>query len=157
MGGSGVDLDTTDFPQVVGEYNFLVVWRLCLPEWVFAWLQYGPFAHPRFRVRSSDKLFDLGEDLCRQAAKNEASFDEDPSIYKLFTDVDAKYPTQTWTEPELGAEMAGQGMFDTIIQCLRRLADLDVCSACGNRDDIVSTRIHLLRAGEEPEPPTRPL
>lgn len=109
MGGSGVDLDTEDFPHVVGEYNFLVVWRLCLPEWLFEWLQHGPFAHARFRVRSSDKLFDLGEELCRQAAKNDASFEEDPSIYKLFTDADAKYPTQTWTDAELGAEMAGQG------------------------------------------------
>ncbi|KAF1924313.1 benzoate 4-monooxygenase cytochrome P450 [Didymella exigua CBS 183.55] len=108
MGGSGVDLDVTDFPQVVGEYNFLVVWRLCLPEWLFEWLQHGPFAHARFRVRSSDKLFDLGDELCKQAAKNEATFEQDPSIYKLFTDSEAKYPTQSWTDPELGAEMAGQ-------------------------------------------------
>ncbi|KAJ4987118.1 cytochrome p450 monooxygenase [Stagonosporopsis vannaccii] len=108
MGGSGVDIDTADFPRVVGEYNFLVVWRLCLPEWVFSWLQHGPFAHARFRVRSSDKLFDLGEELCRQAKENEAPFEQDPSIYKLFTDAGAKYPTQTWTDPELGAEMAGQ-------------------------------------------------
>ena len=110
MGGSAIDLDTTDFPHIVGEYNFLVVWRLCLPEWLFRWLQYSPFSHARFRVRSSDKLFDLGEELCRQAAKNKATFEEDPSIYKLFTDPEAKYPTQMWTEPELGAEMAGQGM-----------------------------------------------
>lgn len=109
MGGSTVDLDPGDFPHVVGEYNFLVVWRLCLPEWLFAWLQYGPFSHARFRVRSSDKLFDLGEELCRQAAKGENAFEEDPSVYKLFTDPDAKYPTQAWTTPELGAEMAGQG------------------------------------------------
>jgi len=32
MGGSTVDLDVTNSPRVVGEYNFLVVWRLCLPE-----------------------------------------------------------------------------------------------------------------------------
>lgn len=109
MGGSAVDIDATDFPHVVGEYNFLVVWRLCLPGWLFEWLQYGPFSHPRFRVRSSDKLFDLGTELCRQAAKNDATFEEDPSIYKLFTDPDAKYPTQSWTDSELGAEIAGQG------------------------------------------------
>lgn len=108
MGGSAIDVDATDFPNVVGEYNFLVVWRLCLPDWLFEWLQYGPFSHARFRVRSSDKLFDLGEELCRQAAKNESTFREDPSIYKLFTDPEAKYPTQSWTDPELGAEMAGQ-------------------------------------------------
>jgi hypothetical protein len=109
MGGSGVDVESETFPHVVGEYNFLVVWRLCLPEWLFEWLQYGPFSHPRFRVQSSEKLFDLGLDLCQQAAKNEATFDEDPSIYKLFTDPDAKYPTQSWTDREIAAEMAGQG------------------------------------------------
>ncbi|KAL6703107.1 hypothetical protein ACN47E_010169 [Coniothyrium glycines] len=108
MGGSAVDVDATYFPSVVGEYNFLVVWRLCLPEWLFEWLQYGPFYHARFRVQSSDKLFNLGEELCGQAAKNEATFEEDPSIYKLFTDPEAKYPTQSWTDSELGAEMAGQ-------------------------------------------------
>ena len=107
MGGSGVDLDCSDFPHVVGEYNFLVVWRLCLPEWLFAWLQYGPFAHPRFRVRSSDKLFDLGAALCKQAA--EVSEEPTDNVYKLFTAPDAKYPVeQSWTDPEIGAEMAGQ-------------------------------------------------
>ncbi|KAH7068928.1 benzoate 4-monooxygenase cytochrome P450 [Paraphoma chrysanthemicola] len=108
MGGSAVDLPSEDFPQVVGEYNFLVVWRLCLPEWLFSWLQYSPFPHSRFRVRSSDKLFDLGEELRRQAAKGMDTFDEDPSIYKLFTDDSAKYPTQSWTDSELAAELAGQ-------------------------------------------------
>ncbi|KAI2477098.1 Cytochrome p450 monooxygenase [Pyrenophora tritici-repentis] len=34
--------------------------------------------------------------------------EEDPSVYQLFTDTSAKYPTQSWTNPELGAEMAGQ-------------------------------------------------
>jgi hypothetical protein len=109
MGGSEMDVDATNFPHVVGEYNFLVVWRLCLPDWLFEWLQHGPFSHARFRVRSSDKLFDLGAELCRQAAENDKNYEEDPCIYKLFTDADAKYPTQTWTKPELGAEMAGQG------------------------------------------------
>jgi hypothetical protein len=109
MGGSAVDIDATSFPHVVGEYKFLVVWRLCLPEWLFEWLQHSPFSHARFRVRSSDRLFDLGAELCRQAAKNDKTFEEDPCIYKLFTDKDAKYPTQSWTIPELGAEMAGQG------------------------------------------------
>lgn len=109
MGGASVDLEPGDFPQAVGEYNFLVVWRLCLPEWLFSWLQYSPFAHARYRVRSSDKLFDLGEEICRQAETgSDASFDEDPSIHKLFTDHTAKYPTQSWTSPELSAEMAGQ-------------------------------------------------
>lgn len=120
MGGSIVDLDVTEFPHVVGEYNFLVVWRLCLPEWLFEWLQHGPFSHARFRVRSSDKLFQLGEELCRQAAKGEGTFEEDPSIYKLFTDPDAKYPTQAWTDPELGAEMAGQGK----CRCMDKVWDI---------------------------------
>lgn len=109
MGGSAVDLDPGDFPRAVGEYNFLVVWRLCLPEWLFSWLQYGPFSHPRYRVKSSDMLFDLGEEICRQAeAGADSRFEEDPSVHKLFTDHDAKYPTQSWTSPELSAEMAGQ-------------------------------------------------
>ncbi|KAL1597348.1 hypothetical protein SLS60_008932 [Paraconiothyrium brasiliense] len=108
MGGSKVDIPTSDFPHVVGEYNFLVVWRLCLPEWLFSWLQHSPFTHASFRIRSSDRLFDLGAELCRQAKANDKPFDEDPSIYKLFTDPDAKYPTQTWNDAELGAEMAGQ-------------------------------------------------
>ncbi|KAF2226265.1 cytochrome P450 monooxygenase-like protein [Elsinoe ampelina] len=110
MGGSVVDLDATTFPHVVGEYNFLVVWRLCLPEWLFTWLQWSPFSHASFRVRSSDKLFQLGDDLCKQAAKAQgnSTFEEDPSIYKLFTDTDAKYPTQEWSDSEIGAEMAGQ-------------------------------------------------
>lgn len=108
MGGSAVDLDPEDFPHVVGEYNFLVVWRLCLPEWLFEWLQYSPFAHSRFRVQSSDKLFDMGQEICRQAAEGQGTFEEDPSIHALFTDDQAKYPTQSWSGPELGAEMAGQ-------------------------------------------------
>ena len=107
MGGTGVDLESSEFPHVVGEYNFLVVWRLCLPEWLFTWLQYGPFAHPRFRVRSSDKLFDLGAELCKQAKA--IAEDSTANVFKLFTDPDAKYPLEdSWTDPEIGAEMAGQ-------------------------------------------------
>ncbi|EUC45054.1 hypothetical protein COCMIDRAFT_26727 [Bipolaris oryzae ATCC 44560] len=114
MGGSAVDLDTKDFPRVVGEYNFLVVWRLCLPSWLFEWLQYVPiFPHARFRVQSSDKLFDLGEALCKQAAQatpdTTTSTTSDTNVHNLFTDPSAKYPTQSsWSSPELGAEMAGQ-------------------------------------------------
>ncbi|KAI8936855.1 hypothetical protein NX059_006092 [Plenodomus lindquistii] len=109
MGGANVHLEPGDFPHAVGQYNFLVVWRLCLPEWLFSWLQYSPFAHARYRVQSSEKLFDLGAEICRQAeTSSDTSFDEDPSIHKLFTDHTAKYPTQSWTSPELSAEMAGQ-------------------------------------------------
>ncbi|USP81562.1 hypothetical protein yc1106_08836 [Curvularia clavata] len=109
MGGSDVDLDASDFPRVVGEYNFLVVWRLCLPSWLFEWLQYVPiFPHARFRVQSSDKLFELGSNLCLQAAKTQSESNQDTNVHGLFTDESAKYPTQSWTSPELGAEMAGQ-------------------------------------------------
>ncbi|KAF9693214.1 hypothetical protein EKO04_008570 [Ascochyta lentis] len=110
MGGSAVSLDPGDFPRVVGEYNFLVVWRLCLPAWLYSWLQFSPFAHPRFRIKSSDRLLDLGAEICRQADINTAAENTDavPNVYKLFTDKDAKYPTQEWTRPELSAEMAGQ-------------------------------------------------
>jgi len=38
--------------------------------------------------------------LCREAAKGKGTFKEDPNIYKLFTDPDAKYPTQSWTNPQ---------------------------------------------------------
>lgn len=109
MGGSAVDLDASDFPRVVGEYNFLVVWRLCLPSWLFEWLQYVPiFPHARFRVQSSDKLFELGSNLCQQAAKTQLESNQETNVHQLFTDDTAKYPTQSWTSPELGAEMAGQ-------------------------------------------------
>jgi hypothetical protein len=110
MGGSGVNLDPGDFPHVVGEYNFLVVWRLCLPAWLYSWLEFSPFAHARFRIKSSDRLFDLGGEICRQADVHASSEGTDavPNVYKLFTDTDAKYPTQAWSRPELSAEMAGQ-------------------------------------------------
>ncbi|KAL6158394.1 hypothetical protein ACJQWK_03181 [Exserohilum turcicum] len=109
MGGQAVDLDTKGFPRVVGEYNFPVVWRLCLPSWLFEWLQYVPiFSHACFRVQSSDRLFELGEELCRQAADTQSNSDMDSNVHTLFTDNSAKYPTQAWTNPELAAEMAGQ-------------------------------------------------
>lgn len=113
MGGSRTKLDTAGFPEVVGAYNFLVIWRLCMPEWLFEWLQYSPFQFARFRVRSSDKLYELGEEIVRQAEaqslQDEATKDPVPSVYQLFTDPDAKYPLeQNWTRSELGAEMAGQ-------------------------------------------------
>ncbi|KAK6073821.1 cytochrome p450 monooxygenase [Seiridium cupressi] len=110
MGGAGVDLNPDSFPHVVGEYNFLVVWRLCLPTWAFEWLKYGPFAHSRFRIKSSDKLYDLGAEICQQAEANPVDENEGavPSVYSLFTDESAKYPTQTWSRSELSAEMAGQ-------------------------------------------------
>lgn len=59
MGGTGVKLDPTTFPDVVGEYNFLVVWRLALPEWMFKWLRWGPSSKARFRIRSSRLLYEV--------------------------------------------------------------------------------------------------
>lgn len=109
MGGSKTQLEANGFPEVVGAYNFLVIWRLCLPEWMFLWLQHSPFNLARFRVQSSDKLYDLGEELVRQAEEQATNDDLAPSVYQLFTDPDAKYPVQqAWTRSELGAEMAGQ-------------------------------------------------
>jgi cytochrome P450 len=110
IGGPGVDLDTEDFPHIVGEYNYLVVWRLCLPEWAFGWLKYGPFSHARFRIKSSDKLFDIGAEICRQAQENNGITvpHNAPSVYSLCTDTEAKYPIQSWTTDELSTEMAGQ-------------------------------------------------
>ncbi|PPJ60478.1 hypothetical protein CBER1_03187 [Cercospora berteroae] len=110
MGGSDIKLDSENFPRVVGEYNFLVVWRLCLPEWTFSWLKYSPFPHASFRINSSDALFDLGAEICEQADKNRTvnASDRTPNVYSMFLDPDAKYPCQTWTKDEISAEMAGQ-------------------------------------------------
>ncbi|KAI9049673.1 hypothetical protein LZ554_005831 [Drepanopeziza brunnea f. sp. 'monogermtubi'] len=109
MGGSHVKLDPSGFPRAVGEYNFLVVWRLCLPEWLFSWLRLGPFELARFRVQSSDALFNLGEDLCLQAAKADPTDrDEAPTVYDLFTRKNEKTGGVDWTHGEISAEMAGQ-------------------------------------------------
>ncbi|KAI9316548.1 cytochrome P450 monooxygenase-like protein [Zopfochytrium polystomum] len=113
MGGSGVDLDPKSFPAVVGEYNFLVIWRLCMPEWLFTWLEFGPFRRSRFRVQSSDLLFDLGAKLCQQAkATSDSVVDEAPNVYQMFTDKNPKTQkgpaVPDWTDNELSAEMAGQ-------------------------------------------------
>ncbi|KAG4436504.1 hypothetical protein IFR05_008010 [Cadophora sp. M221] len=109
MGGSHIKLDPSTFPKTVGEYNFLVVWRLCLPEWTFKWLKYSPFANASFRVRSSDFLFDLGKTLCEQAAKADPEHhDEAPTVYDLFTKTNQKTNGITWTPGEISAEMAGQ-------------------------------------------------
>ncbi|CAK1360535.1 unnamed protein product [Cercospora beticola] len=110
MGGSGIELDSESFPHVVGEYNFLVVWRLCLPEWTFSWLKFSPFPHASFRVNSSDALFHLGAKICQQAEKSRAvnASDNAPNVYSMFLDPEAKYPCQSWTEDEISAELAGQ-------------------------------------------------
>ncbi|KAK7424698.1 hypothetical protein QQX98_000275 [Neonectria punicea] len=107
MAGSQADVDVKGFPHTVGEYNFLVVWRLCLPSWAFEWLKVGPWSRPRFRVRSSDKLYDLGAETCQQAEMADPSDPDDmPSVYKLLMNQQEK--GVKWTKPEISAEMAGQ-------------------------------------------------
>ncbi|KAG6364599.1 hypothetical protein INS49_006201 [Diaporthe citri] len=64
MAGSQAQLEPGDFPHIVGEYNFLVV-------------------HAKFRVKSSELLFKLGESI-----KQEKGIQ--------------------WTHNEINAEMAGQ-------------------------------------------------
>ncbi|KAJ8131514.1 hypothetical protein O1611_g2116 [Lasiodiplodia mahajangana] len=90
MAGPQTNLEPGDFPHVVGEYNFLVVWRLCLPEWLFEWLKLSPFRHAAFRVRSSDYLFNLGREIVEEAEKGAGNDDVSAS------------------KTEISAEMAGQ-------------------------------------------------
>ncbi|CAJ0552553.1 Ff.00g006310.m01.CDS01 [Fusarium sp. VM40] len=106
MGGSQVVLEPGDFPHTVGEYNFLVVWRLCLPEWLFGWLKYSPFREASLRVKSSDALFDLGREVI-EAAENGKGSDEIPTIYDLLVESMTKGPFGK-NKTELSAEMAGQ-------------------------------------------------
>ncbi|ESK84281.1 cytochrome p450 monooxygenase [Moniliophthora roreri MCA 2997] len=107
MAGSHAKIEPGNFPHIVGEYNFLVVWRLCLPEWLFSWMKLGPFSHSRFRVRSSDLLFKLGEEICRQADQSDpADRDDVPTVYQLLMEKQEK--GVNWSHDEISAEMAGQ-------------------------------------------------
>ncbi|KAH6693708.1 benzoate 4-monooxygenase cytochrome P450 [Plectosphaerella plurivora] len=107
MAGSHAKITEDAFPETVGEYNFLVVWRLCLPEWVFKWLKHGPFAHAKERIRSSGKLFRLGHEICAQAQLADPSDPDDvPSVYKLL--MEKKEKGVSWSDSEISAEMAGQ-------------------------------------------------
>ncbi|KAF5660281.1 cytochrome p450 monooxygenase [Fusarium heterosporum] len=106
MGGSQVVVEPGDFPHIVGEYNFLVVWRLCLPEWLFEWLKYSPFREAAFRVKSSDALFDLGNKVIK-AAETGKGDDQLPTIYDLLVESMSKGPFGN-NQTELSAEMAGQ-------------------------------------------------
>ncbi|KAJ3523056.1 hypothetical protein NM208_g12598 [Fusarium decemcellulare] len=107
MAGSHAKLDTGNFPHTVGEYNFLVVWRLCLPEWVFEWLKFSPFSRPRFRVRSSNTLYHLGEAIYKEAKRADPEDpDEMPTVYKLL--MEKKEKGINWSHSEISAEMAGQ-------------------------------------------------
>lgn len=107
MAGSQAKLEPGDFPHIVGEYNFLVVWRLCLPEWTFEWLggKLSPFSHAKFRVKSDHHLFDLGKTLAQKGEENEEDA-ATPTIYRMLKDRQEK--GFVWTETEIGAEMAGQ-------------------------------------------------
>jgi len=112
MAGPQSNLEPGDFPHVVGEYNFLVVWRLCLPEWLFEWLKLSPFRHAAFRVRSSDALFDLGDKLVEEARKGSANSDESavPVYDQLMENMKAELGQfgENKVKTEMGAEMAGQ-------------------------------------------------
>ncbi|KAK0390781.1 hypothetical protein NLU13_0284 [Sarocladium strictum] len=105
MAGPEASVEPGDFPHVVGEYNFLVVWRLCLPEWLFAWLKSSPFHHAAFRVRSSDQLFHLGEETVEEAEK--WAGDEVPTVYELLKKNMEKEDFGDG-KAEMSAEMAGQ-------------------------------------------------
>ncbi|KAK7026812.1 hypothetical protein VNI00_015470 [Paramarasmius palmivorus] len=112
LAGAGLDIGKyhAEFPQIVGQYNFLVVWRLVLPDFVFKWLRWGPSKFARYRVRSSDYLFDLGKEIVKQAeaafndVESVAMDDEPPTVYKLLKSQEKIH----WTNSEISAEMAGQ-------------------------------------------------
>ena len=106
MAGPQTDLEPGDFPHVVGEYNFLVVWRLCLPEWLFEWLRLSPFREAAFRVRSSDYLFHLGNKIVEEAEKGEKNGDV-YTVYELLMENMKQGPLGE-SKTEISAEMAGQ-------------------------------------------------
>ncbi|KZZ88519.1 cytochrome P450 monooxygenase [Moelleriella libera RCEF 2490] len=108
MAGSQAKLAPGNFPHTVGEYNFLVVWRLCLPEWMFTWLRHTPFKKASFRVHSSKALYDFGEKICAEAQRQDPEDpDEHKSVYQLLMERQEK-GGQDWTHAEISAEMAGQ-------------------------------------------------
>ncbi|KAH7039544.1 cytochrome P450 monooxygenase-like protein [Microdochium trichocladiopsis] len=106
MAGPQANLEPGDFPHVVGEYNFLVVWRLCLPEWLFYWLKWSPFRHAAFRVQSSDRLFRLGKEIVDEAA-NWAEDDAVSTVHELLAK-SMKAGRFEDDPTEISAEMAGQ-------------------------------------------------
>ncbi|KAI3391056.1 hypothetical protein diail_8084 [Diaporthe ilicicola] len=97
MAGSQAKLKPGDFPHIVGEYNSLVVWRLCLPDWVFEWLKLTPFSHAKFRVKSSELLFKLGENIVKEAEKADPS-DRD--------EVPTKPPHMLWPSSSMSWPLA---------------------------------------------------
>lgn len=112
MAGSQAKLEAGDFPHIIGEYNSLVVWRLSLPNWLFEWLKLSPFAHAKFRVKSSDMLLKLGEYICNEAEKADPSDPDDvPTVYQLLMEKQEK--GVKWTRDEISAEMAGQTLAAT--------------------------------------------
>ncbi|PBP19145.1 putative cytochrome p450 monooxygenase protein [Diplocarpon rosae] len=114
MAGSHTDLEPGDFPHVVGEYNFLVVWRLCLPAWLFEWLKLSPFPHAAFRVRTSDYLLNLGRAIVKEAEKGmraeKAQEDEKSSapVYELLVESMKRGDSGEAENSVISAEIAGQ-------------------------------------------------
>ncbi|KAH8892371.1 cytochrome P450 monooxygenase-like protein [Thozetella sp. PMI_491] len=106
MAGHEANVEPGDFPHVVGEYNFLVVWRLCLPEWLFVWMKWSPFRHAAFRVRSSDYLLRLGEEIV-EGAQHGGGNDGVATVYDLLAG-SMKDGRSGESKIEISAEMAGQ-------------------------------------------------
>ncbi|KXJ85320.1 cytochrome P450 [Microdochium bolleyi] len=106
MASPQANLEPGDLPHVVGEYNFLVVWRLCLPEWLFYWLKWSPFRHAKFRVQSSDRLFRLVKEIVDEAA-NWAEDDAISTVHELLAK-SMKAGRFEDDPTEISAEMAGQ-------------------------------------------------
>lgn len=100
-------LEPGDFLPIVGENNFLVVWRLCLTDWIFKWLKLSPLGHAKFRVKSRGLLFKLGESIASEAEKADPiDRDEVPTVYQLLMKKQGK--RIEWTLNEIRAEMASQ-------------------------------------------------
>ncbi|KAF5022721.1 hypothetical protein F66182_5269 [Fusarium sp. NRRL 66182] len=106
MAGPHASLEPGDFPHVVGEYNFLVVWRLCLPGWLFEWLKLSPFGHAAFRVSSSDYLYRLGAETVDEAEKWVGE-DDVSTVHELLLKNMNQEQFQDG-KAEMSAEMAGQ-------------------------------------------------
>jgi cytochrome P450 len=106
IAGPRTKIEPGDFPHAVGEYNFLVVWRLCLPEWLFTWLKASPFRDAAFRVRSSDYLFRLGQKTVEEAKSNTEP-DLISTVYELLEKTIGREKFRGSTA-EASAELAGQ-------------------------------------------------
>ncbi|KAF4470811.1 cytochrome P450 monooxygenase [Fusarium albosuccineum] len=67
VAGSKSEIDPGVFAGVVGNFNFLVVWRLILPAWAVKWLKYSPFKHVRAHLQADGDLFQFGHTVYEKA------------------------------------------------------------------------------------------